>query len=93
MKSNSKKSSPKQNERQIRKKVAEIRKMRMLAKVEGTKHYIDDTPSWCDRCHTKVDTPHCFEKNGTIVLHLCQRCFNVVKPKRRITRIIYTPMK
>lgn len=89
-KKSNKKPSAKNESKRIAKAVNLVTKIRK--RIEGAKHYIDDTPAYCDRCKIRVTQPHCYERNGKVIMHLCTFCNNVVKPKRRVTKIIYTPM-
>lgn len=61
--------------------------------IEGKKHYIDDGEAVCDACYKKIKLPHCYDVKPNSTIHLCIGCHNLVKPKRRFVKIIYTPMK
>lgn len=83
--------SPKQEDKKIAKIIKENRMFRN--KILGAKHYLDESPTRCDRCGKKVVLPHFYEKNGRIVACFCTLCNNIIKPKRKFVHIIYTPMK
>lgn len=61
--------------------------------IEGKKHYIDDEEAVCDACYKTVKFPHGYDIKPASTVHLCIGCHNLVKPKRRFVKIIYTPMK
>lgn len=87
--------NPKYSPKQEEKKIAKIiKKNRMFRnKILGAKHYHDESPTRCDRCGKPVALPPFYEKDGKIVACFCTLCNNIIKPKRKYIRIIYTPMK
>lgn len=87
-KKNTVKSNDDKKKREFWKRIRLFRKQ-----IEGKKHYIDDGEAVCDACYNKIKLPHCYNVTPTSTIHLCIGCHNLVKPKRRFVKIIYTPMK
>lgn len=87
-KKNAIKSNDDKKKREFWKRINTFRKQ-----IEGKKHYIDDGEAICDACYKKIQLPHCYDVTTTSTIHLCIGCHNLVKPKRKFVKIIYTPMK